>query len=751
MKRSVVLLVSALGLAASAHAVTLQSVIDGTAANSISLNGSTTYTGGSTITRNLTINGNGALLTMDKTAFERINVQNGATVTINNLRVVGGFSVVKFVSGTSGTLNQVIASAQEITIEHEGTGNITARNCQFSNMVSRAILVFGPRNSTATSVTMDNVYIKNTQYGVQFEGGGKLSARNCTFEGVGQGILTTGAPLNSSNDRAKILGCTFLNGEFGIVLQQNTHADIIGTQLFRYRYPFQVRYGADAFLDEVLIDQSGLSNPSVAVSITDGSTLRAEDSEIYGYMNSFDANTNSLMEVDRCTFVHPQFSGIICISGSEANIRDSYFLDNGQDSIFYGKVIPDAAKGSVENCVSVNAGADNEFGTGIALLGNGPYIIRNNTIMGSLDVGIALQNNAAATIERNYIANNKKAGVYLSSAGAVTLTDNTISGHTASGQAGLTVTGSNGALTVRRNLFAGNRYGIQYRGSTSSNNFGYNFVTKSIQQGASVTQGSVNSQRAVFLDNADWQVLVSSSAQSTFADSVFVANATRRGVYTERGSCSGSVSNRTVSTSSWWNSSSGPQNKCSGSSPDSRMEYQHTDAGSYRSAPQLEALVVGNVNSAGVNLRTPSGGGALPTVTMPGGLTGHSFLGVLRPTSGFTETAPAGTNGQLPICLWVSPDLRGNNGNVTLQIPNGSAYLAHYDAGADTFDDLVVASVSGGTATVTMAASRLQNGLWYFLSPTYSQDVLDVLLEKRAPASGDDANSDNRVDAADIH
>jgi hypothetical protein len=50
-----------------------------------------------------------------------------------------------------------------------------------------------------------------------------------------------------------------------------------------------------------------------------------------------------------------------------------------------------------------------------------------------------------------------------------------------------------------------------------------------------------------------------------------------------------------------------------------------------------------------------------------------------------------------------------------------------------------------------MAASRLQNGLWYFLSPTYSQDVLDVLLEKRAPASGDDANSDNRVDAADIH
>lgn len=735
-----------------AQAVTLQSVYDGTVGNTMNLSAGTTYTGALNITRNMTINGNGAQVTMNRATVERISVGSGLTVTINNLRVAGGFNVVKFGTGSTGTVNGVTAVNLETAVEHDGAGSLTIKSCNFQQLTGRGLLTFGDQNSTVMNIVVENTYIADAGYGLQFEGGTRLRAKNVTFKNVTNAIWTSGARLGTAADRAQIIGCTFDSGNFGANLQAQTFVDVSGCTSLGYRYPFQILNGADVNMTDTLILQNGVTNPSVAVGVGNGAVLRATNCEVTGYMNSFDTSVNGTMYIDGCTMTHPQFSGIICKQNSVTDVRNSTFIDNGQDSIFYGTDAAgsgDTSRGAMENNLSINAGVDNVYGTGIALLGSGPYVVRNNAVVNSLDVGIAVRYGANATIEGNQIVANRKAGIFLRDAGNVTMNDNTIAGHTANGQAGIVVDDSNGALVARRNLLAGNNFGIQFRGTASSTDFQYNFVTRSIKQGVSVTEGRLTSSRSAYIDNnSDYQVYVSSSPQSTFIDSLFAATGTRRGVYTERGSCGGSVSNPTLATGGWWNSSSAPVNRCNGSSSDSRMEYQNATVTGYRSSPHLEVLFTGILNGGSVNTRVPASGGALlPGVSLPAGLANNAFVGIFRPSAGFAEAGPEQSAG-LPVHVWTSPALQASSGNVTLQFPDGTGLFAHLDRATGGYDALFTASGTS-TRTVVIPASRLANGTWYFVNDSGSVPVIETLLGERSSV-GVPQGADLRIDAADL-
>ncbi|MEO8376360.1 MAG: right-handed parallel beta-helix repeat-containing protein [Candidatus Sumerlaeota bacterium] len=750
---AVVATVVLLAVGGAASAVTLQSVFDGTVGNTMTLSAGTTYTGGCTINRNMTINGNGATLAMNRSAVERIDVNNGITLTINNLRVTSGFSVAHFGTGSTGTLNGVIANNLETAVEHEGNGSLTVTSSVFSDITSRGIITFGAKNSTAMTLNLKNTEFRNAAYGVQLEGGAKLTATNCSFINVTNAIWTTGGQLGTAAARAKLTSCTFNGGEFGVVLLAGTFTDVNGCTMLGYRYPFQIKFGADVNLSNALILQNGVSNPSVAISVTDGASLRASNCQVTGYVNSFDTSINGFMDIDNCTATHPAFSGIICKDGSVANVRNSTFINNGQDSIFYGTDFAgsgDTARGTIENNLSINAGIDNQFGTGIALLSSGPFTMRNNMVINSLDVGVAIKYGANATLEGNQFVANRKAGIYVSGAGNVTLRDNTSAAQTVNGQAGIIIDGSNGAIVMQRNMFAGNSVGILWRGTASSTNAEYNFATRSLKQGALVTQGVLSSPRSAYVDNVGYQAFVSSSSQSSFIDSLFTATSVRLGVYTERGACGGSVSNRTLATGGWWNSSSGPVNRCSGSSSDARMEYQNADTGGFRSSPQLEVLFAGVLNNAFVTSRVPSAGGTLlPTVSLPGGLGNNAFVGVFRPSAAFSEAAPGQSAGQPPVYLWSSPALQSSGGNVTLQFPEGTGLLAHLDRTTGGFDDLITAQPGGSTLTFVVPASRLENGTWYFVNDSGYGAAIDLLLGKRS-AVGVLPGLDLRIDAADL-
>ncbi|MCC6545568.1 right-handed parallel beta-helix repeat-containing protein [Candidatus Sumerlaeota bacterium] len=737
------------GLGGRVPAATLQSVFDATVGNTMNLSAGATYTGGLNINRNITINGNGALLTMNRSAVERINVNSGLAVTINNLRVQGGFSVAKFATGSTGTLNGITASNLETAIEHDGSGTLNVTGSTFSDLTSRGIITFGAKNSTAMTVNIQNVEFRNAQFGIQFEGGAKLNATNTSFVNVTNAIWTTGGQLGTPANRSKLTGCTFNGGDFGVVLLAGTHTDILGCTSLGYRYPFQVKNGADASMTNTVILQNGVSNPSVAVSVTDGATLRAVNSQVTGYMNSFDTSINGTMDIDRCTMTHPAFSGIICKDDSVANVRNSAFIDNGQDSIFFGTDSPgsgDTSRGIIENNLSLNAGVDNQYGTGIALLGSGPYTVRNNIVIGSLDVGVAIKFGATATLEQNQFIDNDKTGIYISSAGNVTLHDNTSAGHTASGQAGLIVDGTNGTITAKRNMFAGNEYGILWRGTAAGSDFDDNFIYRSENQGVSVTQGVINAARSSYINNNGYQVFVTSSGQSNFLDSVFLAPS-KLGVYTDRGSCGSSGSNLAQATGGWWGAPAGPRNRCN-SSTGQPMEYQNANVSSPRPAAHLETLFTGEIDGIASTSRVPSSSVALPIVTLPGNRKPNAFLGIFRPTPGFSDAAPQQATGQ-PVYLWTSYGLETTPGAVTLQFPEGTALFAHLNRATGGYDDLIVAQTSGASSTVTIPTNRLANGTWYFLNDSGYGAAIDLLLGRRS-STGVLSGSDLRIDAADL-
>lgn len=761
------LLAPLLLVAATAPAVTLQSVIDGTAGNVVTLSSGTSYTGAATINRDLTINGNGATLTLNKAAFERINVPSGFTLTVNNLQVQGGFSVAKFATSSSGILNGITATGQNTAIEHEGTGSLTVTNSSFANLDERALLLFGPSNSAATSLTFNNVTITNAPFGLLLIGGATLNFTNGTFTSVNRPFNATDAVLGSSGNRARIESVTLTGaaagGDTGFALGSSTFTDLVGVTINKFRYPVQLPGNSDAFLQNVTIDDKGISNPSVAVSIRNGSKVRAEDCVFIGHMNSLDATTNSTIEAERCTFIHPHFSGIICIQNSVANVRNSFFIDNGQDSLFYGKETlaggeqPDTSRGTIENNVSINAGVDNVAGTGIALLGTGPFTVTNNVVTGSFDVGIVTKNRTTATIRRNMVAANKKSGIVLNGAQNVTLRENSIVGHSVASQAGLIVEGNSTTVNVYSNLVAGNDFGVIYRDGAATSSFIRNFFTQNAKQGISVTSGRVTSTYSSFLDNSDWQAHVGSSQVSIFQDSAFRAP-NKRGVYTERGSCSGSPSNLTNATANWWNAASGPQNRCSGASPDARMEYQNANVSGFKTSANMEAYYSGDSVRGTSPTTLSSGASPWLTVTLPARTKAHSVLGAMRIVPVIPGSSPPNALDTRAVFLWVTPNLTELAGIVSLTFRTqplaSQPLLARYDSQTGTFDAALGANWSPAApdlVTVIASPSFLANGTWFFMpaDTLIDNNVLDALLGQR-DGTGLDANSDTRVDAADL-
>ena len=172
--------------------------------------------GAFTITKSITINGDGGLGSILSAGFVGISINAAPTdvVTIRNMSILNstnGSSGINYVSG--GTVN-----IEKCTIQNFATGilmnnvaksNLTIKNSTITNCSSAAIDV--TTTTDTASVIIDNSYLQKNGSGINASTGALVSMSNCTVSLNPTGIKA----LN--NAEVNIIGSTISNNYNGVI------------------------------------------------------------------------------------------------------------------------------------------------------------------------------------------------------------------------------------------------------------------------------------------------------------------------------------------------------------------------------------------------------------------------------------------------------------------------------------------------------------------------------------------------------
>lgn len=624
-------------------------------------------------------------------------------------------------------------------VSHPGPGNLAISDSEFSTVADFA-LNLGYENGGITARLEDSLF-QTGKVGLQLRRG-FLTVLRCEFRGFEQGIVALEG-LNSEAVPGIIRESRFEDmSAFGIHLSAGGYARIADCTLLRNQAGIFIKTGGHVSVEGCRIDSDSIALPGVGIGLRSGPQAEIRNTEIIGHLNSVDAQTNTGLLVEDCVFRHPLFSGIILLDNSVMTVRRSQFLDNGQDGIYSNDVqwnstvaIP-PCRGAVEECYVDNAGAHpadlsvgitERAGSGIVTVGKGPWRIVGNRVRGSWDVGFVTGSNADIYMQYNESYGNRLGGFIATGTARGLLEDNLFVGSSEGGiqpgaQVGLN---SRVALTFRRNLFAGNGYGmIESLISTAhSATLDDNLFVQNINQGLTNNTGMMYCRRNVFLDNGDWQAFARSSAQSLYADGVFTAT-NKKGLYVERGPCASPYGVPALATGNYWNSAEGAWNGCLGPSPNSRMEYQNCITQPFASSPPVEAWYSGD--AVGGTAQTHVSRQSTPwfQCELPARAQRHQVLGAQRPQGDSGVLAPAGVLDSRPIFLWSTLALRGLSGEIRATIQTrrlvGTVSFVRVDpATGNRLESLPVTWNAGEptVARIAAPASAWTPGVWYFVSP----------------------------------
>lgn len=676
--------------------------------------------------------------------------QSGAvTLRMSDSIVSGGqFGIMLKNGGAEITGSRFENLAQGVS--HPGPGSISISGSEFLTLANFA-LNLGYENGGVLLDLRTSRFQAGT-IAVQLRKG-TLAANECTFLGFEQGIVCLEG-LNSPPLPGIIRDCRFENmSTFGIHFPDGGHAQVSGCVLLRNQAGIFMKTGGSIFVKECRIDSDSIALPGVGIGLRSGVQAFIHDTEIIGHLNSVDAQMNTELLVEDCMFRRPLFSGIILLDNSVMTVRRSQFLDNGQDGIysddgdFYTREPIPPCRGTVEECYVDNAGAHpadpavgitERAGSGIVTIGKGPWRIVGNRVRGSWDVGFVTGSDAEFYMQYNESYGNRLGGFVATGTARGTIEDNLFAGSSEGGvqpgaQVGLN---SRVALTLRRNLLAGNGYGVieSQVSSAYSTSLNDNLFVQNINQGLTNRLGMISSRRNVFLDNGDWQIFVLSPAQSIFADGVFSAP-NKKGLYVERGPCLSPYGVPAVATLNYWNNSAGPWNGCLGPSPNTRMQYQNCIVEPFAELPPVEAWysgdpLAGKAETSVSRQSTPWFQCQLPERTQR-----HQVFGAQRPSIDSGVVAPPDAMDPRPIFLWNTLALRGLPGEIRATIQTrplaGTVTFVRVDPATGSVLRTLPVSWNESAPTkaiISAPASAWSPGVWFFVSPGYVSTPRGLLL-----------------------
>lgn len=651
-----------------------------------------------------------------------LNVSNCAFTTGSNFAIlVNKPTTATVTSSTFSGFPQAIG----------GPVNLTATGVTFTNNGTYNINL-SKSGATRPRATISGSHFTGGTYGVLLDNG-FANISNTDFTGLEQAL----AAINGAGSQAEPIvlnGVTMTNiSLFGFLSNAGGYVNVTNGTYTKIKHPFELEANTQATMTGTVINASNVALPGPAVVMRGGSGGTFDNMTVTGHLNSFDAKEGATLTVKNSHMISPEFSGVIAEDSSVATVQNNVFTSNGQDGIFIGTAAAsDHSTGLVENNIILDSGVgpiDNaigrtsQAGSGIALTGAGPFIVRGNEVGRSFDAGIVNLGGTAGTIlENNVIYGNLKAGFYLQDINGIIVRDNMVVAQTVTGQAGLSLNNVTN-VAFSRNFVSNNNYGVIAGGTESGVTHTASVFLQNAVQGMSINAGTQTVTNSAFLNNAtsSYQVFVNSAGQSVFSNCSFSA-ANKLGLYTNRGSCQAPSGLRTTALNNYWNNAAGPKNNCTGASPDSRMEYQNADVAPFLTASKTEVFYSGDTLRSISSSVLSADATAWVSAAMPVASFTDTTLGLMRLAASISETAPAGVADPRAIYLWsTGPLKRMTSSNVTLRftMPGTPTNIkfSHYNRTSLKFDSqLNVTTDAGfpGKWIVTASADKFVGGTWYF-------------------------------------
>ncbi|MCB2156759.1 right-handed parallel beta-helix repeat-containing protein [bacterium] len=616
-------------------------------------------------------------------------------------------------NGGSLTLTSTDFQVSDVGVAMGGN-TITASGCTIQGTPDYGfhLYVF---DSTNPTLTLEQTTISNAATAVQIANG-DLTIRNCQFSNGVQGISAISG-LGSPGKHAVIENVDITGASLvAFNVPNGGYVDITGGAWNQCQGTMFLDNGVHATVANFSANVEPVHTPGDSIRFQNGSTMTITNSVLTGGVNNLKFVSDSTLVARNVQFIRPYFSGIICEDNSNADVENCEFIDNGMDGFYTGlAVLNRPSNGRVVNNRITRAGAGEpdesigrpvQAGSGIALAGEGNWTVTDNDIVGSYDVGISLGNNTTSIVRRNSIVDNRLSGITIHNIAYTAIEDNLIVGHTGDGQSGIVLlNATSGGINIQRNLVAENRFGISASQVGDSITISDCLIPYQDVQGIVMNAGTASAYRCGLVNATDFLVVFAGPAAGVIHDSSLMSTA-NLGVYQGTGGPADATSN-------YW----GPNGATSGRA---KTVYHNANVNPTRSSSPVELYYSGDTFSGRAPVTVTNSGSTWANVSSPAATESRTVMGMMRRISDLADTPPTGVSDARAISLWTSENWRKRTDLVTIDVQTSAdrdgLVLALYDRDAGELIPVALTTPKGGTTDhveFSIRASDMKCGTYY--------------------------------------
>lgn len=180
--------------------------------------------GAVTITKSITINGDGTLAGILAASTNGVVINAGATdiITLRNISINGvgtGLNAIRYLAGgevhiENCSIEGFITSGVDISLA--ASGFLTMRKSTISTITGTGIALKATTTTGTASVMLDNVYIQGNPTGVQGDANSVINIDNCTISNNTTGILA-----NNATSVIRVSNTSVFNNSTGVSTASN--------------------------------------------------------------------------------------------------------------------------------------------------------------------------------------------------------------------------------------------------------------------------------------------------------------------------------------------------------------------------------------------------------------------------------------------------------------------------------------------------------------------------------------------------